>query len=208
MLHALVLSFAIIPTSLMASPLKASDSDLYSNQQRLNQASFSDGQKLAKEMLSASPPPTLNTFKTPIGAGEKIGCPSQWLAGGGSKPDKGNLKGQLSVKEEGGVEIQESSLYVFVSFSMPLQAIKELALQAEKHQARLIVRGLVDNSFKKTIEKLSDFQSGLEINPTLFKEFKVKNVPTFVLLEKGQEKNRLSGNVSLTYAAEQLKGDA
>lgn len=205
MLHALVLSFAIIPTSLMASPLKAMDSAVYSNQQRLNHASFRDGQKLAEEMLSASPPLAVNTFKSR--SGEKLGCPSQWLAGGGSKPDKGNLKG-LSVKEEGAVDTQDSSLYVFVSFSMPLHAIKELALQAEKHQARLIVRGLVDNSFKKTVQKISEFKSGLEINPTLFKEFNVKNVPTFVLLEKGQEKNRLSGNVSLTYAAEQLKGDA
>lgn len=205
MLHALVLSFAIIPTSLIASPLKATDSAVYSNQQRLNHASFSDGQKLAEEMLSASPPLAVNTFKSR--SGEKLGCPSQWLAGGGSKPEKGNLKGQLSVKEEGAVEMQDSSLYVFVSFSMPLHAIKELALQAEKHQARLIVRGLVDNSFKKTVQKLAAFQSGLEINPTLFKEFNVKNVPTFVLLEKGQEKNRISGNVSLTYAAEQLKGD-
>jgi type-F conjugative transfer system pilin assembly protein TrbC len=207
MLHALVLSFAIIPTSLMASPLKEMDSAVYINQKRLNHASFSEGQKLAKEMLAASPAPALNTFQSPPGAGEKTGCPLQWLAGGGSKPEKGNLKGQPSVGEKGAVETQDSSLYVFVSFSMPLHAIKELALQAEKHQAQLIVCGLVDNSFKKTVQKLAAFQSGLEINPTLFKEFKVKNVPTFVLLEKGQEKNRLSGNVSLTYAAEQLKGD-
>lgn len=201
MLYDLVLTLIIVPSSLMAAPLEANDSAAYSNQlSPSDQASFEEGKKMAAAMLSSSSKPITLKNETPVQ--KKEGCPSQWQTQSGVE-EKLETEAISSKKE---LEIlPENQLLVFVSFSMPLQTMKELAVDAEKYNAKLVIRGLVDNSFKKTAEKLSDFQSGLEINPNLFKEFNVKHVPTFISLKDGQEQSRLSGNVSLSYAAEKLK---
>lgn len=201
MLHALVLSFVIMPTSLMASSLKASDSAVHRNQLSLiDKATFEEGKKLAEIMLRSSVQPEASKESSH----PQAGCPSQWPDA--SRPQ--NEKVKMVKEEEGRVEISSPQILLFVSFSMPMQTLKELAMSAEKYNAKLVIRGLVDNSFKKTMEKLSDFQSGLEINPNLFKTFNVKQVPTFIFLKEDKEQSRLSGNVSLTYAAEKLRGDA
>ncbi len=46
---------------------------------------------------------------------------------------------------------------------------------------------------------------GFEVNPELFKAYKIVSVPVFVLVKDTQEISRLSGNVSLEYAAKKLK---
>lgn len=97
-------------------------------------------------------------------------------------------------------------ILVFVSFSMPEVSLKSLAEMAERYNAVLILRGLVEESFTKTAARLKYFKSGMEVNPELFKTYKITRVPTFVLLRKDQEASRLSGNVSLPFAAEKLKG--
>ena len=201
MLHALVLSFVIMPTSLMIIPLKASDSAVHSNQLSLiDQTTFEEGKKLAEIMLRSSVQPEASKESSH----PQTGCPSQWP--NASRPQQ--EKGKQVKEEEGKVEISSPQILVFVSFSMPLQTLKELAMSAEKYNAKLVIRGLVDNSFKKTMKKLFDFQSGLEINPNLFKTFNVKQVPTFISLKEDKEQSRLSGNVSLSYAVEKLRGNA
>ncbi len=52
--------------------------------------------------------------------------------------------------------LQKSSpaLLVFVSFNMPKNSLKELAQSVQKIDGALIIRGLVDNSFIKTAEKV------------------------------------------------------
>ena len=201
MLHALVLSFVIMPTSLMASPLKASDSAVHSNQLSLiDKATFEEGKKLAEIMLRSSVQPEASKESSH----PQAGCPSQWP--NASHPQ--NEKVKMVKGEEGNFDISSPQILVFVSFSMPLQTLKELAISAEKYNAKLVIRGLVDNSFKKTMEKLTEFQSGLEINPNLFKTFNVKQVPTFIIVKDDKKVSRLSGNVGLAYASEKLRGDA
>lgn len=115
----------------------------------------------------------------------------------------------------------EPKILVFVSFSMPKASLRALASEAAKHNAVLVMRGLKGDSFKTTqkafLEILTQGKNldpknmanqdmqGFEVNPELFKTYKIKKVPVFVLIKNTQEISRLSGNVSLDFAAKKLK---
>jgi conjugal transfer pilus assembly protein TrbC len=104
-----------------------------------------------------------------------------------------------------------SKILVFVSFSMPKASLKALAYEAAKHNAVLVMQGLKDDSFKTTqlaFQELVGEGQGVEVNPELFKAYQIKHVPVFVLVKGDQELGRLSGNVSLNFAANKLKGTA
>jgi type-F conjugative transfer system pilin assembly protein TrbC len=104
----------------------------------------------------------------------------------------------------------ENGLLVFVSFSMPEAALKTLSNQAERYGAKLILRGVVDGSFRKTgeaVRKIS-MDCDLFVHPELFEKYAVKRVPTFIKVKDGKEVRRLGGNVDLEFASEKLKGRA
>lgn len=96
---------------------------------------------------------------------------------------------------------QEATVYIFVSFSMPKETIKTLAHEAEKQKGILVIRGLVDNSFVKTAKVMQEIGVGVVLDPTLFKEYDIKVVPTFMQKHKNAYQ-RIAGNVSLSYALE------
>lgn len=103
---------------------------------------------------------------------------------------------------------RKEEILVFVSFSMPHLSLKELSREAGKHNAKLILRGLYRESFRKTAEKILEIDKkglSLEIDPKLFKKYQIKQVPTFVLIEGKKEIGRLSGNVTLEYAKTELE---
>ena len=120
-------------------------------------------------------------------------------------------------------------LLVFVSFSMPLEVLKTLAIQVNQVGGKVVLRGLVNGSFKNTAEKVKELQQEVIIDPTLFESYQVKVVPTFILQNKATKKDeetdsgksnsspvpsrrgdedrlydRLSGNVSLEYVLDQF----
>jgi type-F conjugative transfer system pilin assembly protein TrbC len=120
--------------------------------------------------------------------------------------------------------VVSEKLLVFVSFSMPKASLKALAMEAVKHNAVLVMQGLKDDSFKVTQQAFLDLtddgqtfdshkaevatQNGLqgfEVNPELFKTYKITKVPVFVLVKDTREISRLSGNVTLKFAAQKLK---
>lgn len=102
-------------------------------------------------------------------------------------------------------------LIVFVSLGMSDTSLKQLAAEAEKTKARLVIRGLLDNSFKTTINRLHELKIPVEIDPTLFDLFEVKRVPTFVrctMAPAGAVKeghDRLSGNIFIRDALEKFR---
>jgi len=126
--------------------------------------------------------------------------------------NKAKEMGRKSLELEGREEsVRYPKLLVFVSFSIPLETLKAIGSQVNKVGGKLVFRGLINGSFKETIEKLKELQEEVIIDPPLFETFNVKNVPTFVLrqersmisLETGAY-DRLQGNVSLHYALEQF----
>ncbi len=98
------------------------------------------------------------------------------------------------------------SLLVFVSFSIPLETFKTLTAQVNQVGGKVVFRGLVKNSFKETAEKVKELQQEVIIDPTLFEEYQIEVVPTFVLRRGSKKKDydQLSGNVSLEYVLEQF----
>jgi conjugal transfer pilus assembly protein TrbC len=117
---------------------------------------------------------------------------------------------------------EESGLFVMVSFSMPRESIERLAEQASKAGATLVLRGMVDDSLKKTAETVADYLkrypgAQFQIDPTVFKRFAVTQVPTFVLSSAPRDATTcgkecdprntfasVSGDVTLDYALEYL----
>ena len=90
----------------------------------------------------------------------------------------------------------------------------------------LVLRGLVENSMKRTAARLGDLLGmdrgertpSLAIDPTLFQRFGVDKVPTFVLPLKAvapctptgcpvPEHLKIAGNVSLAYALGIMAGE-
>ena len=117
------------------------------------------------------------------------------------------------ITEESGTQGVDKIL-VFVSFSMPTASLVALSQSAEKHHAVLVMRGLKNDSFKETQVSFAalgkDMTSGVEINPEAFETYQIKQVPVFVRVKSMpgkvlQELGRLSGNVSLAFAANKLK---
>lgn len=117
------------------------------------------------------------------------------------------------------IDLQKSTdpyLYVFVSFSMPDSIIRQYLKQAELMNATLVLRGLVNNSMKSTVEKLAQFvdekdESGMIIDPTLYERYKINMVPAFVLTEikpeqctktkcETTEHIKMNGEVAISYA--------
>jgi len=102
-------------------------------------------------------------------------------------------------------EKETEKILVFVSFSMPAASLKTLAQEAEKANAVLIIRGLIEDSFKVTMTRLKDCALSAEINPDLFEKYNIQHVPTFVRLKGDKEQARLSGNVTLRFAVQKFE---
>ncbi len=111
---------------------------------------------------------------------------------------------KLSVSEE---KITPT-IFVFASFSMPEAALKQLASDLKKVNGALVIRGLINNSFKTTSLYLQKLGEGVLLDPTLFEKFNVTTVPTFIIVEgdlksdQTPKHDRLRGNVSLQFALE------
>lgn len=121
------------------------------------------------------------------------------------------------------------ALYVAVSLTMPGEALRQLSVDAEKAGARLVIRGLVDGSFERTVVVAKevfgqDALSGLAIEPQVFRAYGVDRVPTFIAAQAPVQPcqdgvdcvsavtphDRIAGNISLAEALRQLsqRGDA
>lgn len=99
---------------------------------------------------------------------------------------------------------------IFVSSSMPKSSLQELAKDAKQLGARLIIRGMVNNSMKETALFSKELNNALDIDPKLFKKFNVREVPTFAVPQKINGLKQwmiIRGNVNLTYALEKGKGE-
>lgn len=90
---------------------------------------------------------------------------------------------------------------LFVSFSMPEALLYSLAEQAAFYDIPLVINGLVDGDFKKTIETFKRLNaknpqlSGISIDPVWFTQFQINSVPALVVTDR--PKNCLTQDCSL-----------
>lgn len=148
----------------------------------------------AEELSRQAPNRTLETLfpkrqspenppKCPLAAGRPKGC-------GQTRPPSPKKTPQI---------------LVFVSFSLPEASLKILAQESEKHNAVLVMRGLQEDSFVKTAQKLQELGITVDLHPDLFERHQVTAVPTFLLLKEGHPISRLQGNVTLDFATQKFE---
>jgi conjugal transfer pilus assembly protein TrbC len=93
---------------------------------------------------------------------------------------------------------------------MPKTLLNQYDKIARHLGAKLVIRGLKNNSFKETIAYIKEINAQgtvIEINPQRFKEFEINLVPAFVITDgnKASPKfDKLIGNVSIVYAIEKF----
>lgn len=129
-----------------------------------------------------------------------------------AQPDIQSFKAELQrVSKDSFVEkrANKSQILIFVSFSMPKASLKGWMTQAQKINAPIYIRGLVNNSFKDTFkavgELVEDQKGGVLIDPPLFKKYSITQVPAVVVRE--QDSNLFDivyGDVTLDYALEKI----
>lgn len=115
--------------------------------------------------------------------------------------DKGFLKDQNASSP---TKKSDQKLLVFVSSSMPGESLKSLFIQAQEMGATLVFRGLIGDSFKKTKMYFDDLKIIADINPPLFDDYQITQVPSFVLRE-GDSFDIVQGNISFEEAMLQIK---
>lgn len=94
---------------------------------------------------------------------------------------------------------------VFISSSMPRIALQELMIEARQHNARLVIRGMVNDSMKETAKFVKELNGGVEIDPKIFQKYQIRQVPVFLIplknkTTKKKEVRIVRGNVGLSYA--------
>ncbi len=111
--------------------------------------------------------------------------------------------------ESEGKKNKNKGILIFVSFSMPQNLLWSYQEQAKEYGARLVIRGLIDNDFKKTVQAM-DLGDGkimsLDINPVLFKDYGITKVPSIVIAgEEGtsRSEDKFIGSVSIKYVLEE-----
>lgn len=111
-------------------------------------------------------------------------------------------------------DVPKSSVMIFVSFSMPHDSLKEWMDDANQIHAPVLIRGLVNNSFKETTKQvaslLNNNQGGVQLDPLLFKRFGIRQVPAVVVTDPNCSPNQscefdvIYGDVTLAYALEKI----
>nr|WP_253307417.1 type-F conjugative transfer system pilin assembly protein TrbC [Rickettsia endosymbiont of Ceutorhynchus assimilis] len=98
--------------------------------------------------------------------------------------------------------ISQFQTYIFVSFSMPDSALKSYYIEAEQAGARLVMRGLKNNSFLETKAKADEIGISFDIDPNLFEEYQITSVPAIIVNSEDKGVKRLTGHISLYDALE------
>ncbi|KJV77269.1 type-F conjugative transfer system pilin assembly family protein [Rickettsia hoogstraalii str. RCCE3] len=93
-----------------------------------------------------------------------------------------------------------NNIYIFVSFSMPDSALKSYYIEAEQERARLVMRGLKNNSFLDTKAKAGEIGISFDIDPNLFEEYQIISVPVTVIDNNQGQVKKLTGHIGLNDA--------
>lgn len=109
--------------------------------------------------------------------------------------------------------IQTKQVYVFISFSMPDNLIKNYILEAQNLKNKknidiiFVLRGFYKNSFAETTKKMTAFTKDeanklflAVVDPTLFQKYDIQQVPIIVKKYEDETYDKISGSVSINYA--------
>ncbi len=96
---------------------------------------------------------------------------------------------------------------VFVSFSMPEPSLKQIVSDASYYNVPVVIRGLYNNSFRETANKIlaltkENNKGGMLINPIWFRKYNIKAVPAFLVTKNDESSSYdlMYGNIPLKRA--------
>lgn len=94
-----------------------------------------------------------------------------------------------------------TQVYVFLSFSMPEQLMSEMLNESAALHIPAVLNGLIANSMPETVKKIQTLSKSvpnlnLQIDPTAFERFGIKQVPALVV-DNGKAFDVLYGNLSI-----------
>lgn len=123
---------------------------------------------------------------------------------------------QMAEKQQsvmGGQDSQRETPQVmyFVSSSIPTEGMRLILRDADRLGIPAAMRGLINNDFRSTaayVMELAqpDNKGGVQVDPTLFKQFDIKAVPALVVTCTGGY-DRITGNVKLERALKIIAED-
>ena len=101
----------------------------------------------------------------------------------------------------------EPGIYVLVSFSLNDQSLRNYFIESQRYGAKLVMRGLAGdpqgrNRFAETKAKIEKARINVDINPNLFEQFNIQQVPTIVVVDTDKTIKKVSGHITLQKALE------
>ncbi len=100
--------------------------------------------------------------------------------------------------------LDDSQLFVFMSFSVPDSVWLALSQELERLKGTFVVRGIPQQGFQAFAQRIFTLKekgvnSPIQLHPQAFLTYDVTQVPSFVVVE-GPLYDKLNGNVSLNFA--------
>ena len=103
---------------------------------------------------------------------------------------------------------EAADLLICVSLSMPRETLIGYLKQAKIYGAKIVVQGLINNSFKETLKLthalVKQYKVGILLDPPTFTKYGVTIAPT-IILKKGNRFDKVSGVISLEAALRTFK---
>ena len=101
----------------------------------------------------------------------------------------------------------EPGIYVFVSFSINDESLRSYFNEANSCGAKLVMRGLVGekvkrNRFAETKARMEKVRINVDLDPNLFEQFGIKQVPAVVVVNSDKTIKKISGHITLKKALE------
>lgn len=105
--------------------------------------------------------------------------------------------------------ISQEKLFVFMSFSVPIESWKHYSEKLQKSQGAFVLKGLPNNSFDLLVQKLVSLREAgvnapILLDPVAFETYKISSVPTILLEDHGRI-DQIIGNIPLQIALEKFK---
>ena len=113
---------------------------------------------------------------------------------------------------------EEVNFYIFASFTLSDTHLRQMMDYAKMYNGVIVFSGIENNSFQKTGEHIQGLardgdEASIIIDPTLFKEFQIDQVPTYVLARRekcpvgmtcGASYDKIIGSITPKYALEKF----
>ena len=113
------------------------------------------------------------------------------------------------------------AVLILISLSMPKESIISYLQEARTLHASVVMRGLVNQSFKETVQSINALVTaagggGIEINPQVFKALSIQAVPTVVVMadygcinrgvcDANRDYDLIAGNIPIAAALKEIR---